>query len=62
MYGVSPDLTDTDSDRDSVEQIYNTSAMTSQMIVSVKDSSIPSRNVSESKATVQYVPQAKTFQ
>ena len=36
--------------------------MTSRMIGSVKVASIPLRNVSETKATVQDVPQAKTFQ
>ena len=35
--------------------------MTSQIIDSVKVTLIPSRNVSETKATVQDVPQAKTF-
>ena len=58
----SPDLTITDSDSDSVYQIYDISTMTSQMIGSVKVALIPSRNVSETKATVQDVPQAKTFQ
>ena len=36
--------------------------MTSRMIGSVQVALIPSRNVSETKATVQDVPQAKTFQ
>ena len=60
--GGSPDLTNTDSDSDSVYQIYDISAMTSRMIGSVKVVLMPSRNVSETKATVQYVPQDKTFQ
>ena len=33
---VSPDLTDIDSDRNSVNQIYDISAITSQIIGSVK--------------------------
>ena len=60
--GVYPDLTDTNSDSDSVYQIYDIGAMTSRMIGSVKVALIPSRNVSETKATVKDVPQAKTFQ
>ena len=60
--GGSPDLTNTGSDRYSVDQIYDIGAMTSQMIGSVKVSLITSRNASESKATVQDVPQAKMFQ
>ena len=55
--GVSPDLTNTYSDRDSVYQIYDIGATTSRMIVSVKVALIPSRNVS-----VQAVPHANTFQ
>ena len=53
--GRSPDLTDTDSDRNSVDQIYNIGAMTSQIIGSVKVASISSRNSSEIKVMVQYV-------
>ena len=60
--GGSPELTDKDSDRDSVYQIYDIGAMTSQIIGSIKVASIPSRNVSETKATLKDVPQAKTFQ
>ena len=60
--GESPDLTDKDSNINTVYQIYEISAMTSRMIVSVKVALIPSRNVSETKATVQYVPQANIFQ
>ena len=56
----SPDLTNTDSDSDSVEQIHDIDAKTSQIIGSVKVASIPSRNLSESKAAVKDVPQAKT--
>ena len=62
MEGGSPNLTKTDSDRDSVYQIYDIGAMTGRMIDSVKVALIPPRNVSETKATVQDVPQAKTFQ
>ena len=60
--GVSPELTNTDSYSDSVFQIYDIGTMTSQMIGSVKVSLMPSRNVSETKATVQDGQQAKTFQ
>ena len=58
----SPDLTNTDSDINSVYQIYVIGATTSQMIDSDKVTLIPSRNVSETKATVQDVTQARTFQ
>ena len=58
----SPDLTNIDSEIDSVYQIDEIGAMTSQMIGSVKVALIPSRNISETKATVQDVPHAKTFQ
>ena len=58
----SPDLTNTDSDINSVYQIYVIGATTSQMIDSDKVTLIPSRNVSETKTTVQYVPQANRFQ
>ena len=54
--GGSPDLTSTDSDKDSVDQIYDIIAITSRMIGSVKIASMPSRNVSESKAMVKDVP------
>ena len=47
--GGSPYLADTNSDINSVEQIYGTGAMTSRMIGSVKVASIPSRNVSVKK-------------
>ena len=60
--GGSPDLTDTDSDRYPVYQIYDIGAMKSQIICSVKVALIPSRNLSETKATVQDMPQVKTFQ
>ena len=60
--GGPPDLTNTYSDSNSVYQLYDIGAMTSQMIVSAKVALIPSSNVSETKATVQYVPQAKIFQ
>ena len=58
----SPDLAKTDSDSDSVDQIYDIGAMKSRSIGSVKAASIPSMNVYETKLTVQDVPQAKTFQ
>ena len=57
-----PDLTNTDSDSNSVYQIHDIVAMTSRVIVSVKVALIPSRNLSETKEIVQDVPQAKTFQ
>ena len=60
--GGYPDLTDIESDINPVYQIYDIGAMKSQMIGSVKVALIPSRNVSETKSTVQDVPQAKTFQ
>ena len=60
--GVSPNLTNTYSDIDSVDQIYDIGAIISLMIGSVKVALIPSRNVSETKATVQDVPQANIFQ
>ena len=50
--GGSPDLTNTDSDSDSVYQIYDIDAMISRMIGSVKVALIPSKKVSETKATV----------
>ena len=59
---VSPKFVDTDSDSDSVDQIYNIGAMAIQMIGSVKVALMPSRNVSESNATVQDMPQDKMFQ
>ena len=61
MEGGSPDLTDTDTYSNLVEQIYDIGAMTSQIIGSVKVVLIPSRNASESESTVHDVPQAKTF-
>ena len=61
MEGGFPDLTDTDCDSNSVDQIYEISAMKNLLIGSVKITSIPSRNVSETKAMVQDVPQANTF-
>ena len=60
--GVFPGLADTGSDSNSLYQIYDIGAMTSRMIGSVKFALIPSRNVSETKATVQDVPHSKTFQ
>ena len=60
--GGSPDLTDTDSDSDSVYQIYEIGVMTSKIIGSVKVALIPPINVCKTKATVQDVPQAKIFQ
>ena len=57
-----PNLADTDRNRNSVDQIYDIGAMTSQIIGSVKVALIPSRNVSESKSMVQDVPQANMFQ
>ena len=59
--GKSPNFANTESDSDSVDQIYDIDAMTSRMIGSITVTSIPSRNVSESKMKVQDVPQAKTF-
>ena len=56
------DLTDTYSDSNSVYQIYDIGAMTSRMIGSVKFPLMPSRNLSETKTTVQDVKQAKKFQ
>ena len=55
--GLSPDLYNIDSDINSVDQIYDIGAMTSQMAGSVKFASIPSSNVSETKLTVQDVIQ-----
>ena len=60
--GGSPDLTDTDSDSNSVDQFFDIGAMKSRIVGSVKVDLIPSRNVSETKATVQDVPYSKTFQ
>ena len=60
--GVYPGLTDTDSVSDSVDQIYGIGAIKTRMIGSVKVALISSRHVSETKATVQDVPKAKTFQ
>ena len=60
--GGSPDLANTDSDSNSVYQIYDISAMTSLMIDSFKAALVPLRDVSETKQTVQDVPQAKIFQ
>ena len=62
MEGISPDLIDIDSVSGSVDQIYDIGIMTSRMIGSIKVAYIPSRNASETKATVQDVPQANTFQ
>ena len=47
-----PDLTNMDSDNNSVDQIYDIGAMTIRMIGSVKVASITSMNVSETKTTV----------
>ena len=60
--GGSPDLTNTESDINSVDQIFDIGAMTSLIIGSVKILLVQSRNVSETKSTVKYVTQAKTFQ
>ena len=60
--GGSPGLTKTDSDRNSVSQIYDIGAMIRRMMGSVKVVLKPSRNVSETKTVVKYVPQAKEFQ
>ena len=60
--GGSPDPTNIDSVRVSVDQIYDIGSTTSQIIGSVKVASILSRNVSKSKTAVHYVPQSKTFQ
>ena len=62
MEGGSPDLTNTDSDSNPVDQSYDIGSMTSRIIGSVKVASIPSRDLSETKAAVQNVPQAKTIQ
>ena len=58
----APDITDIDSDNNSVDQIYNIGAIKRRMIVSVKVYPIPSKNVSKMEVTVQDVPQAKTLQ
>ena len=47
--GGPHDLIKTDSDSDSLEKIYDISAITSQIIGSVKIASIPSSNVSKKK-------------
>ena len=57
-----PDLTDTDSEINSVYQIYDIGYMTSRIICSVKVALIPSMNAYETKATVQDVPHTKIFQ
>ena len=62
MLGGSPDLTNTYSYSGSVDQIYDIGAMTIRMIGSVKFASTSSSNASETKLTVQDVPQVKTFQ
>ena len=59
--GGSPDLTNTDNDSDSVEQTYDIGAMKIRMIDSVKVSSIPSRNVSETKAKYKMCHRPKNF-
>ena len=59
--GGSRDFTDKESDSNSVYQINEIGAITSQRIGSVKVALIPSRNVSETNATVQDVPQIKKF-
>ena len=59
--GGSPDLTDTDSDSDSVDQIYDIGDMTSWMIGSVKVTLKLSRNVSKTKAMVSDLSQARTL-
>ena len=60
--GGSPDLTNINSDSDSVYQTFDISATTSRMIGSVKVALMPSMNVYEKKATMKILPQAKTFQ
>ena len=60
--GGYPDLTNTYSESNSVYQICDIGPMTGQMIGSAKVALIPSRNLYKTKETVQYVPQAKTFQ
>ena len=62
MEGGSHDLNNTGSDIDSVDHIYDIGAMTSQKIGSFNFFSIPSSNVSKSKATIQDVPQSKKLQ
>ena len=58
----SPELTNTDHGINSVYQIYDIGATKSQIIGSAKVALIPSSNVSETKETVQDVPQANIFQ
>ena len=60
--GGPPDLTDTYSDRNSVDQIYDIGAMKRQMIGSVNVALITTSNAYETKAMVKDVPQANTFQ
>ena len=60
--GVSPDLTNIYSDSNSVYQIYEIGATISWMIGIVKFPLIPSRNVSETKLTIEDLPQANKFQ
>ena len=60
--GGSPNLTDTEGDSDSVDQIYNISAMISLIIVSVKVALITSSHLYETKVMVQDVLQYNTFQ
>ena len=62
MEGGSPELTNTDSDSDSVYQIYDICTMASRIIGSFKVALIPPRNIFETKATVQDVTQARRFQ
>ena len=56
MEGGSTDLTNIDSNSDSVDQIYDIGTMTRRMIGSFKVALIPSNHVSETKAAIQDVP------
>ena len=58
----STELTDTENYSNSADKIYDIDAITSRMIGSVKLFSITSSNLYETKATVQDVTQAETFQ
>ena len=59
--GQYTDLANTESDINSVYQIYDIGDMTGQIIGSVKVASIPSRNVSKTKVTVKDMSQKKAF-
>ena len=62
MEGGYPELTNSDSDSDSLYQIYDIGAMTSRIIGCVKVALITTRNLSKRKTQVQDVAQAKPFQ